>query len=440
MFAFLAPVVAITILAAMTLIAAVSWLMRRQDRALGWLAFVGCFWIVFSLRSFGPLPGVPQAIGGLAQSVGAFAILLGLSHLAVPLLGLKAIGERLWLAALIALTAAIVELAGQVAGASGVAGLLGTLVMGVGLLAVLASRQRVAGPPDVGVVFAAIAVSISGIAADFAATAGMWDRAGQIFLPYAGVLTVLLAGIAVLRRLLADFAEKDRLNALLGQRIETTKANLLASESARRSLEVSNAVTQERERMMREIHDGIGSSLMAALASAERQGKHDTTAVMALKNALTDLRIAVDSLEPVEGNVATLLASLRYRVEPELRKSGIAFDWMVDDVPELEWLDSPNALHIMRIFQEALGNVLGHANASRIRVSCKMDLLEGRPGIRIDVTDNGDGFDASVPAKGRGRKNMMDRAEALGGKLTIQSTPGIGSSTTLWLPLLRPRA
>ena len=66
----------------------------------------------------------------------------------------------------------------------------------------------------------------------------------------------------------------------LGQRIETTKANLLASESARHSLEVAHAVKLERERLMREIHDGIGSSLVAALASAERQGKESTTAVV----------------------------------------------------------------------------------------------------------------------------------------------------------------
>ena len=236
---------------------------------------------------------------------------------------------------------------------------------------------------------------------------------------------------------MATLAAKEIQNEMLGMRIETTKANLIASEAARRSLEVSNAITSERERMMREIHDGIGSSLMAALASAERQGKQSSTAVIALKSALTDLRIAVDSLDPVEGNVTTLLANLRYRVEPELRKSGIAFEWRVEDVPELEWLDAPNALHILRIFQEALGNILGHANATKITVRCKMTIYEGHPGIVIEVQDNGDGFDTTIPPKGRGRKNMQQRAEALGGRLVIESAPGQGARTMLWLPLLR---
>ena len=241
------------------------------------------------------------------------------------------------------------------------------------------------------------------------------------------------------RTLQEVLAEKARINSQLEQRIETTKANLLVSESARLRLEVASAITGERERMMREIHDGIGSSLVAALASAERQGKQSSTAVVALKSALSDLRIAVDSLEPVEGDVATLLASLRYRLEPEMGKSGVSFDWRVEEVPTIKWLDAPNALHVLRIFQETLGNTLGHAQASVIKVICKAELKQGRPGVTIDVSDNGRGFDLSAPTQGHGRKNMKGRAAALTAILQVESEPGKGSRTSLWLPLIRER-
>ncbi len=231
---------------------------------------------------------------------------------------------------------------------------------------------------------------------------------------------------AICRKLLQ---KKKKSLHQLEHRIETTKANLLVSETARRKLEVSHAITQERERMMREIHDGIGSSLVAALASAERQGNQSSTAVVALKNALADLRIAVDSLEPVEGDVATLLAGLRYRLEPEVRKSGIRFDWRVEDVPEIKWLDAPNALHVLRIFQEALGNILGHAEAKVITVACRPELRKGRPGVLIELADDGKGFDTSVPGQGHGRKNMASRAASLGANLEIESAPGKGSHT-----------
>jgi signal transduction histidine kinase len=275
---------------------------------------------------------------------------------------------------------------------------------------------------------------------DFGSEIGLWNGTGYRLTPYAGLILLGTFAFAAGHRILTTLAQKERMASLLGQRVETTKANLLASESARRSLEVSNAVTRERERMMREIHDGIGSSLVAALASAERQGRQSTTAVVALKSALTDLRIAVDSLEPVEGNVATLLASLRYRLEPEMKKADISFEWKVEDVPELAWLDSANALHVLRIFQEAFGNILGHANASRIMVGCRMELRDGRPGVAIEVADNGQGFDPAEQPKGHGRKNMLSRAEALGGRLSIHSAPGAGSRTILWLPLLRPQS
>lgn len=252
----------------------------------------------------------------------------------------------------------------------------------------------------------------------------------------------VIAAIAVLfwlrqRNLQNSLVEKNKINEQLEQRIETTKANLLVSESARRKLEVAHAITDERERIMREIHDGIGSSLVAALASAERQGKQSSTAVFALKSALSDLRIAVDSLEPVEGDVSTLLASLRYRLEPEMRKSGVSFDWRVEEVPAIKWLDAPNAIHILRIFQETLANILGHAEANLIRVTCKTELRHGRAGIVIEVSDDGKGFDPSIQTLGHGRKNMQSRADALGAKFSVEASPGKGSQTSVWLPLIR---
>jgi len=256
----------------------------------------------------------------------------------------------------------------------------------------------------------------------------------------AAILAAVFWTVRQRRNLLQKISVTEEQNHALGERIEKTKARLLASENARRNLEVSNAVTMERDRIMREIHDGIGSGLVAALASAEKQGKESSTAVVALKGALADLKIAVDSLEPVEGNVATLLASLRYRLEPDLRKSGIAFDWKVDDVPSLPWLDAPNALHVLRIFQESIVNIVSHAEATIIRVECRVELSQSRPGVVVAVSDNGKGYDVTSKSGGHGTKNIKARAEALGAQLKLESEPNNGSRTTLWLPLIRGRS
>ena len=423
------------LLAAMTLFSAIGWLMRRQVMGLAWLSLIGLTGLAIhgeALFSASPLAGNLAIVALYVQVFACFGF-------AVDFFGLRP--ARTWIisAACAAAAAIAVHFAARSFGWDRLAS---SMMLGIACicLTALTCRQclRSRRIEDV-LASASLGLGLLCLSLDQATAANIWSGPGFLLSPYVSILTLGMLGFALVRRMIAAVAAKDTQNAMLEQRIERTKANLMISESARRSLEVSSAVTHERERMMREIHDGIGSSLVAALASAERQGKQSTTAVVALKSALTDLRIAVDSLEPVEGNVTTLLASLRYRIEPELKKSGIAIDWKVNEVPELDWLDSPNALHILRIFQEALGNTLGHANATRVQVICKMDLHDGRPGIRIELSDNGAGFDPAEPARGRGRKNMLDRAEALGGKLTVQSAPGSGSTTVLWLPFLRPR-
>lgn len=419
-----------------------GWLMRRRDDAPAWMALSGLAWlmqIMAVLHFAGPFwSGVLQPV---VQVIAATGLLLipAYAGVARSFLGTP----RIWTGALAALGAVALAGAAGMAyggpGAGAVAGRAGLSIAALGAFAVVL-RETIRRPSaETQLVCASLALAGVALLADVAVRAGFEPLAVSRFWPLLAAGSAGLLGLAVMRRMTAAVEAQENRNLVLEQRIEKTKANLMVSEQARRSLEVASAVTRERERIMREIHDGIGSSLVAALASAERQGKQSTTAVVALKSALTDLRIAVDSLEPVEGNVATLLASLRYRLEPELRKAGVAIDWMVSDVPELEWLDAPNALHILRIFQEAFGNALGHSNATRIRVGCRLDLDGGRPGICIEVADNGMGFDPATQGRGHGRKNMQDRAEALGGKLTISSAAGAGSAVVLWVPLLRPK-
>ena len=433
-FQFIGPLLVTAILAAATLSVFVFWTMRRHEKLLLWLAGIGFLAALANLQ--GLISHLPFAVF-LMQEPFAFASLV----LPAMIIGFGAAYYKdsrnlnyVMLAVCIAILCMIARHAMTVGStiALTLETLLAMLMIGFFLLRALKVTQTTNY-----LILGAVIVSATGLVHDATTYMNITNGLGLPLTPYTSLVLFGVFGILIARQFMATLAAKEIQNEMLGMRIETTKANLIASEAARRSLEVSNAITSERERMMREIHDGIGSSLMAALASAERQGKQSSTAVIALKSALTDLRIAVDSLDPVEGNVTTLLANLRYRVEPELRKSGIAFEWRVEDVPELEWLDAPNALHILRIFQEALGNILGHANATKITVRCKMTIYEGHPGIVIEVQDNGDGFDMTIPPKGRGRKNMQQRAEALGGRLVIESAPGQGARTMLWLPLLR---
>ncbi|MGJ4860002.1 sensor histidine kinase [Labrys sp. La1] len=422
-------------LAVIAAIALMSWLLRRRENVLAWLCCAGVAWCLFNLeglaeieaRPFGlPVNRIALLYPLLFTTLGLAASLVGAS-LPRGLVVVMALG-------CLGLGAAAFPFHGlEIMRIAGLA-TIGVSLLILGFFATRAEAQI--GAPEKLALVILYALGLGAVGFDLYAGT-IRSGHGTRLAPYAGVVLLGFSGFVILRHILANAEARERLNQTLGQRIETTKANLLASESARHALEIAHAVKLERERLMREIHDGIGSSLVAALASAERQGKESTTAVVALKGALTDLRVAVDSLEPVEGNVATLLASLRYRYEPELRKSGIAVKWMVEDVPELDWLDAPSALHVLRILQESVSNTMGHSKATQLTFKCKMALLQGRPGLRVEIADNGSGFDINAPAIGRGRRNMVQRAEALGATLDVLSKQGEGTATILWLPLVR---
>ncbi len=434
---FLGPQLVNAILIAMTLFALVFWIMRPRELSLGWLFAIGTVWVLRNIHHSMLHSPINPGLVWQSISISTYILLFCLAGFAVVFFGYNR--RRSWLALAGGATVLLITVH-HLLQTGGIAQWSAVLLLFPAFVFIVAAYARQClVSPRIDTVLMALAVIAAALAMthDGIRQAAPWQGIGFALMPYASLMVFAAFSFAISKKLLTALTAKEALTQVLGQRVETTKANLLASESARRSLEISNAITKERERMMREIHDGIGSSLVAALASAERQGRSSTTAVVALKSALTDLRITVDSLEPVEGNVTTLLANLRYRLEPEMRKASIAFEWKVDDVSELHWLDAPNALHVLRIFQEAFGNILGHANATRITVACREETRDGRAGVTIEVSDDGLGFDPKTLPRGRGRKNMLDRAEALGGSLAFISAPGEGSTTMLWLPLER---
>jgi len=121
----------------------------------------------------------------------------------------------------------------------------------------------------------------------------------------------------------------------------------------------------------------------------------------------------------------------------DLRAAGIACKWQASPCGPLTWLDAANSLHVLRIFQEAIGNVLVHSKASEIRIGCH-ELDRNRvAGIASYVADNGIGLDIAAGLSGKGLANMRARARALHGVLDCEPQAGGGTIVTLWLPYSR---
>jgi signal transduction histidine kinase len=99
---------------------------------------------------------------------------------------------------------------------------------------------------------------------------------------------------------------------------------------------------------------------------------HEVAAVLA--ECIDDLKLAIDSIEPVDQDLLLLLATLRFRIGARLENGGIILHWNVSDIPPLDWLNPSCSLHVLRILQEALSNIIKHSGATEVSLSTRITL------------------------------------------------------------------
>ena len=255
-------------------------------------------------------------------------------------------------------------------------------------------------------------------------------------LPF-GVLALFVTFLAsVLRDYLAALSASEKASSLLEVRLAERERELDESYAKLRAVEQAQLLSHERQRLMREMHDGLGSALMSSLVAVERGQMQPGDIAQVLRECVDDLKLTIDSLEPVGDDLLVLLATLRYRLEPRLQAAGIKLSWEVESVPRLAWLNPGAALSILRMMQEILTNILKHAHAQSIRVATQ---LRGDH-VAITISDDGVGFDTGTANDtGRGLKNLQRRAADIGGDVDITSGPS-GTQVLIRLPMERAAA
>jgi signal transduction histidine kinase len=252
-------------------------------------------------------------------------------------------------------------------------------------------------------------------------------------MPYATLLTLASFLYAVQRRYTGALSEVEMLNQQLEARLQLQSSELQSQHERLREAERQQALLLERQRLMQDMHDGLGSSLLSAMVAVEQGSMEQDKVVEVLRECVDDLRLVIDSLEPVAHDLVALLATMRYRLGKRLQAGGLMLEWDVQDLPLLEWLEPPDALHVLRLMQEALSNVLKHARATRVRMVTRNHARY----VEIRVEDDGDGFDIATAQMGRGLKSQQRRAQRLGGSLRIDSSIGHGTRLSLRLPVTR---
>ncbi|MCY4755655.1 sensor histidine kinase [Pelomonas aquatica] len=302
--------------------------------------------------------------------------------------------------------------------------------VGVAWVCRLAWRER---RPELRVMALALVCGVVLGAHDLAVLAG-WAWPEHVFLMPFATLTVMVSFLyAVQRRYVGAVEQFQAENSQLQENLDEQVSVLQAQNAQLREAERQQALLLERQRIMADMHDGLGSSLLSALVAMEQGSMSHEQCVEVLRECVDDLRLVIDSLEPVGHDLVSLLATMRYRLGKRLQVGGLKLEWDVQDLPPLDWLEPPDALHVLRLMQEALNNVVKHANASRVRMVTR----HHGSYVEIRVEDDGAGFELQNVQHGRGLKSQIKRAQHLGGKLRIDSTPGLGTRLSLRLPVER---
>jgi len=244
---------------------------------------------------------------------------------------------------------------------------------------------------------------------------------------FVGTLFVVIRG----RR---GFSPQEvELLAAIGAQIGVAVENAQLYEQAQRV-----AVVQERQRLARELHDSVTQSLHSSTLMAEagqrlagagdlERTKHYLMRLGEIsQQALKEMRLLVYELRPLALRKAGLVGALQQRLDAVERRAGVDARLVVlgGDPGERQEVDLPADVEqaLYRIAQEALNNALKHAKPSSVVVTLRM---EGR--VEIEVADDGSGFDVVDGAGGIGLVSMRERAEKVGGTLTIRSAPGKGT-------------
>jgi signal transduction histidine kinase len=433
-FKIIGPQIINGILAVLTLCFLLLWIGRPKDVIFGWVALVGFAWWVRNLHYFiTSVPFDPEIFWALTMD-SIFVVLAAAYGFAATFFNPPYRRKLILFAVGINGVAAVSRYVLITFDLSDLPAFLATVPAAIGIIYML-GRASIRTPSiENAIMFAAMMVATAFGFHDLGVIKFYWAGVSFFLMPYGSILVFSAFTFALGRRVLTAFSAVEDLNQQLEVRVSEVTASLSRSESDRAALQVSHAVDGERERLMREIHDGIGSSLITALAVAKGRNESSET-IATLTRSIADLRIGVDSLEPVNGDVVLLLASLRHRMERELKGAGLAFVWKVEASPLLPWLDPVGALHVLRILQEAIGNVLAHADAKFVEVTCGAAMHDGVEGVLIGITDDGKGFATAVQTQGKGLANMAGRAEAIQGKFSIKSASGGGTKLFIWLPL-----
>jgi signal transduction histidine kinase len=228
----------------------------------------------------------------------------------------------------------------------------------------------------------------------------------------------------------------DLAQALVNQATLVMELRRLSDQS------LASALADERNRMARDVHDSLAQGFTGVIVQLEaatdaaatglpaEAHAHIKKAVRLAREGLQEARRSVRALRPKELENRALPEAIAALVRKVTEGTAVRSQFVVNgarrELP-LEW-----DANLLRIAQEVAANMLRHSRARRFEV----EMTFGAAELRLDLLDDGEGFDPSAKRDGFGLLGIGERVEGMGGSLAIQSARGRGTTVSITLPLI----
>lgn len=199
--------------------------------------------------------------------------------------------------------------------------------------------------------------------------------------------------------------ESEQLNQELEYRIDLARQTIERHFSKIQAMEKQQAITHERERIYRDLHDDVGAKL---LSLSFRAGDHSTADLA--RSALQDLRDVVTRSSKDELKLEHALADWRAECTDRLEATGAECDWETSELPE-HTLSASEIMNLGRILRETISNAMNHAHATRVWVRVGYTA----PVLKLDIDNDNCSGDPTSWTSGRGLNSIRSRARELGG-------------------------
>ena len=293
----------------------------------------------------------------------------------------------------------------------------------------LNNRLRARQSPHWFVIAASVLIFVAW-AHDYAAGVGWLAADSTMALHWAGPLLLVALATPLVDGFADILREAESARAELETRVREREQLLKRNFERLRQSERAQAENQERQRIMQDMHDGLGSQLLSSLMLVERGAVTNEQVAQILRESIDDMRLAIDALAPEQTDLGSALGNLRFRMEPRLRAAGIELIWDARNLPEEVKLHQDAVLPALRIVQEAMTNALKHSKARTLRVTLGVEKVNEASWLDIRVADNGRGV-VDENTSGRGLLNMRNRAQKIGALLNIETKAGAGTVVQL---------